>query len=395
MTAKQLDVIIIGAGAAGLMAAATAGYRGKSVLLLEHANKPGKKILMSGGTRCNFTNLNTAPEHFVSRNPHFCKSALSRYSPWEFLALVQRHGLAYKEKAAGQLFCATSSKDILRLLLVECERAGIELRLKTDITRIRRQEDGFRLDTSAGPLHCKRLVIATGGLSIPTMGASPFGYQIAEQFGLKVWPTRAGLVPFTLQPHDKKWLTPLSGISCDVAVTAGGRGFTEPLLVTHRGLSGPAMLQVSSFWQPGEGVVVDWLPQLADAGSALQHTKKKAPTLTLEKWLHGYFPQRLAQTFADRFGWKGPMQHFDDNQLASVAHTLKHWVFKPAGTEGYRTAEVTIGGVDTDAVSSKTFEAKTVPGLHFIGEVLDVTGQLGGFNFQWAWASGHAVGQAV
>ncbi|HEX7339245.1 MAG TPA: NAD(P)/FAD-dependent oxidoreductase [Rhodanobacteraceae bacterium] len=393
-TTEQADVVIIGAGAAGLMAAATAGHRGRRVLLLEHANKPGKKILMSGGTRCNFTNLNAGPQHFTSRNPHFCKSALSRYTPWDFLDLVQRHGVAYKEKAAGQLFCATSAKDILKLLLAECDSAGVDLRLNTEVHGIR-QHDGFMLDTSAGRVHCDRLVIATGGLSIPRMGAGPFGYQVAEQFGLKVLPTRAGLVPFTLHPEDKEWLAPLSGISCDASVSAGGRTFAEPILITHRGLSGPAMLQASSFWEPGTAVTVNWLPGCTDVENALQQQRTSQPSSTLEQWLRKQLPQRLADAFVTRHDWTGPLQHYTAKRLADVAQMLTQWTFKPAGTEGYRTAEVTLGGVDTDGISSKTFEAKTVPGLHFIGEVLDVTGQLGGFNFQWAWASGQAAGKAV
>ncbi len=395
MNTQHVDVVIVGAGAAGLMAAAVAGYRGRSVRLIEHANKPGKKILMSGGTRCNFTNLNTRPEHFVSANPHFCKSALSRYTPWDFLDLVERHGVAYKEKAAGQLFCATSSKDILQLLLTECEWAGVDLLLKTEIERIERQEGGFLLHTNRGQVSCERLVIASGGLSIPTMGAGPFGYQVAEQFGLNVLPTRAGLVPFTLHPQDKKWLTPLSGVSQDVTASANGRAFAEPLLITHRGLSGPAILQISSFWQPGDTVHINWLPQLSDVQQALQKAKKRAPRKSIEQWLKDHFPQRLATAFAAHYHWQKPLQQYSDKQLADVAETLTHWPLKPAGTEGYRTAEVTIGGIDTDGISSKTFEAKTVPGLHFIGEVLDVTGQLGGFNFQWAWASAQACGQAV
>ena len=395
MTCQQYDVTIIGAGAAGLMAAATAGYRGLRVLLVDHANKAGKKILMSGGGRCNFTNLNTTAEHFVSANPHFCKSALHRYRPWAFLELVERHGITHVEKAPGQLFCAGSSKEILQMLLTECAWANVALRLNTPVAAIECQPDGFSLRAGERTVRCRKLVVATGGLSIPTLGASPFGYRLAEQFGLEVLPTRAALVPFTLHPEDKAWLAALSGVSTEVVAQAGGRAFAEPLLITHRGLSGPALLQVSTFWTPGETVTLDWLPALADPFAALCEARQWQPEMSVEKWLRAFFSQRLATALADHFGWRGPLQQYGNERLATLAATLKGWHFKPAGTEGYRTAEVTLGGVDTRALSSKTFEVTAVPGLHFIGEVLDVTGQLGGFNFQWAWASGHAVGNAV
>ncbi|MBF5053955.1 MAG: NAD(P)/FAD-dependent oxidoreductase [Pseudomonadota bacterium] len=408
---QQYDVVVIGAGAAGLMCAASAGYRGRSVLVLDHANKAGKKILMSGGGRCNFTNLNTTPDHFVSANPHFCKSALHRYSPWHFVEMVERHGVGHVEKAPGQLFCDTSSKAILQVLLTECEWAGAEVRLKTSVTHINNRpvgegadsgassqalgDDGFVLRAEGESIRCDKLVIASGGLSIPTLGAGPFAYRVAEQFGLRVLPTRAGLVPFTLQPADKEWLAALSGVSAEVRAEAGGRAFAEPMLITHRGLSGPAMLQVSSFWSPGEAVTVDWLPALADPLAALREARKAQPAAGVEKWLRGFFSQRLAAALAEHFGWSGPLQHYSNEALAEIASVLKGWRFKPSGTEGYRTAEVTLGGIDTDAVSSKTFEVKSVPGLYFIGEALDVTGELGGFNFQWAWASGWCAGQAV
>ena len=408
---QHYDVVIIGAGAAGLMCAASAGYRGRSVLVLDHANKAGKKILMSGGGRCNFTNLNTTPDHFVSANPHFCKSALNRYSPWHFVEMVERHGVGHVEKAPGQLFCDSSSKAILQVLLTECEWAGAEVRLKTSVTHINNRpvgegadsgassqalgDDGFVLRAEGESIRCDKLVIASGGLSIPTLGAGPFAYRVAEQFGLRVLPTRAGLVPFTLQPADKEWLAALSGVSAEVRAEAGGRAFAEPMLITHRGLSGPAMLQVSSFWSPGEAVTVDWLPALADPLAALREARKAQPAAGVEKWLRGFFSQRLAAALAEHFGWSGPLQHYSNEALAEIASVLKGWRFKPSGTEGYRTAEVTLGGIDTDAVSSKTFEVKSVPGLYFIGEALDVTGELGGFNFQWAWASGWCAGQAV
>ena len=408
---QHYDVVVIGAGAAGLMCAASAGYRGRSVLVLDHANKAGKKILMSGGGRCNFTNLNTTPDHFVSANPHFCKSALHRYSPWHFVELVERHGVGHVEKAPGQLFCDTSSKAILQVLLTECEWAGAEVRLKTSVTHINTrpvgegadrgassqmsEDDGFVLRAEGESIRCDKLVIASGGLSIPTLGASPFAYRVAEQFGLRVLPTRAGLVPFTLQPADKEWLAALSGVSAEVRAEAGGRAFAEPMLITHRGLSGPAMLQVSSFWSPGEAVTVDWLPALADPLAALRQARQEQPGTGVEKWLRGFFSQRLAGALAVHFGWSGPLQHYSNEALAEIASILKGWRFKPSGTEGYRTAEVTLGGVDTDSVSSKTFEVKNVPGLYFIGEALDVTGELGGFNFQWAWASGWCAGQSL
>jgi len=391
----EVDIVVIGAGAAGLMCAATAAYQGHRVLLLDHANKAGKKILMSGGGRCNFTNLNTTPEHFVSANPHFCKSALKRYSPWHFVELVERHGIDHVEKAPGQLFCAESSKEILGILLTECDWAGADISLKTEIRRVEQAGQGFVLTTSSGVIRCAKLVVACGGLSIPTMGATGFGYQLAEQFGLNVLPTRAGLVPFTLQPDDKAWLSALSGISTEVVAEAGDARFAEPMLITHRGLSGPAMLQVSSFWAPGQPVTVDWLPAVADPFADLVAERNQHPNRGMERWLRQYFSQRLAGALVERFGWQGNLQQFSNERLANVAATLKGWQFKPSGTEGYRTAEVTLGGVDTDAISSKTFEVNAVPGLHFIGEVLDVTGQLGGFNFQWAWASGWCTGLAL
>ncbi len=391
----ETDIVVIGAGAAGLMCAATAAYQGHRVLLLDHANKAGKKILMSGGGRCNFTNLNTTPEHFVSANPHFCKSALKRYTPWHFVELVERHGIEHVEKAPGQLFCADSSKEILGVLLTECEWAGAEIALNTAIKRVAKSVDGFTLTTSTGVVSCQKLVVACGGLSIPTMGATGFGYQLAEQFGLSVLPTRAGLVPFTLQPDDKAWLSELSGISTEVVARTASAEFAEPMLITHRGLSGPAMLQVSSFWMPGQAVTVDWLPQLEDPVAELVSERQQHPNRSLERWLRHYFSQRLASAITEQFGWQGNLQQFSNERLGAVAATLKGWDFKPSGTEGYRTAEVTLGGVDTDAISSKNFEVKSVPGLHFIGEVLDVTGQLGGFNFQWAWASGWCTGMML
>lgn len=397
MTARvqQRDVVIIGAGAAGLMCAATAAYRGRSVQVLDHANKAGKKILMSGGGRCNFTNLNSTPANFLSENPSFCISALKRYTPQHFLELVERHGVDWCEKAPGQLFCVDSSSEIVRVLLTECEWAGAEVSLSTQILNVEQHGDGFRLQTSAGVIQCTSLVIASGGLSIPTMGASPFGYRLAEQFGLSVLPTRAGLVPFTLQPSDKAHLAPLSGIAVEVEVSLRGRRYREPMLVTHRGLSGPAMLQISSFWQPGDALSIDLLPQEAALLATLRQRRERQPQGSLAGYLAGHWPKRLAEAFCDWQGWTRPLQQFSNEQLDQVVEGLHRWQVKPSGTEGYRTAEVTLGGVDTRLLSSKTLMTNAVPGLYFIGEVVDVTGELGGHNFQWAWASGWCAGQVV
>jgi predicted Rossmann fold flavoprotein len=388
------DVIIIGAGAAGLMCAATAGYRGRKVLVLDHANKPGKKILMSGGGRCNFTNLNSTPANFLSDNPHYCISALKRYTPQDFVELVDRHGVEHEEKAPGQLFCKDSAKDILNVLLTECEWAGAEIRMKTSVSKVAETENGYRLATSTGTLSCESLVIACGGLSIPTMGATGFGYEVAKQFGLKVLPTRAGLVPFTLQPELKAQLAPLSGVSCPVEASCHQHPFKEPMLVTHRGLSGPAMLQVSSYWQPGDEVQINLLP-----GQKIQEDllalRKEKPQSTLAHYLNQHLPKRFAQAFNELQGWQGPLQEYRNSDIEHIEHTLSDWTVKPAGTEGYRTAEVTLGGVDTRQLSSKTMAVLDKPDLYFIGEVVDVTGHLGGHNFQWAWASGVAAGNVA
>lgn len=395
MSNTKFDVVIIGGGAAGLMCAITAGQRGRRVLVLEHANRVGKKILMSGGGRCNFTHLHSTPENFTSDNPPFCISALQRYTPWHFLEWVERHGIDYYEKTPGQLFCTDSAKRITGMLLQECEAAGVEIRVKTEVKGVESTKNGFAIELEQGRLECESLVIATGGLSIPTMGASPFGYHMAEQFGLPVLPTRAGLAPFTLHPEDKEWLAPLSGVSTDVRAEAGGRAYTEPMLITHRGLSGPAMLQVSSWWREGDPVYIDLLPRESDLAEELKAEKKHQPERTLGNWLDDHIPRSLARVLCEHHGWNGPLQHYSDRQLEDVAQTLADWRIKPAGTEGYRTAEVTLGGVDTRALSSKTMMVKEIPGLYFIGEVVDVTGELGGHNFQWAWASGHAAGESV
>lgn len=389
------EVIIIGAGAAGLMCAATAAARGRQVLLLDHANKAGKKILMSGGGRCNFTNLYTEPANFLSGNPHFCKSALARYTQWDFIELVARHGVPYHEKKLGQLFCDHKSSDILAMLLAECTETGVELRLDTSVQAIERVEGGYRLQTSAGAAHCQSLVIATGGLSIPTLGATGFGYQVARQFGHTVLPTRAGLVPFTVtDPALKALCSELSGTSVDCVVSCNGQSFRENLLFTHRGLSGPAMLQISSYWQPGDELVIDLLPGL-DALAWLQEQALARPNIELKTLLTDVFTRKLAVLLCDSWFASRALKQYAPAELREVAERLGSWRLVPAGTEGYRTAEVTLGGVDTREVSSKTMESQKSPGLYFIGEVLDVTGQLGGFNFQWAWASGHAAGEVV
>ncbi|MDM7481883.1 MAG: NAD(P)/FAD-dependent oxidoreductase [Halomonas sp.] len=390
------DVVVIGAGAAGLMCAAQAGYAGRRVLVVDHTNKPGKKILMSGGGRCNFTNLDASPSHFYSENPYFCISALKRYRPEHFVSLVERHGVEYVEKAPGQLFCADSAKEIVRVLLTECEWAGVELALKTSISKVERLGEGMQLTTSMGTISCGVLVVATGGLSIPTMGASGFGYDLARQFGLEVLPTRPGLVPFTLSDVWKVRAETLSGLSVPVSVSCGQGRFNEPMLFTHRGLSGPAMLQISSVWQPGSAITIDLLPG-EEVAASLRHAREQTPKRMLSTWLGERFPKRLAQAIVEWYPEHAtamPLAQYSNEAIDCWAEYLNEWQVKPAGTEGWRTAEVTMGGISTEAISSKNFEVRGLPQLRFIGEVLDVTGQLGGYNFQWAWASGVACGQA-
>ncbi len=391
---QTADVAIVGAGAAGLMCALTAACRGRKVRLIDHANKPGKKILMSGGGRCNFTHLDTSPSHFLSANPHFCISALKRFTPRHFVELVERHGIEYVEKAPGQLFCRDSSKDILQMLLQECEWAGVRIDLNTAIEDVAIQGDGVRLTTSAGGLDAGALVIASGGLSIPTMGATGFGYALAQRFGLQVLATRPGLVPFTVTSQLRERCIALAGLSCEVQVSCRGQDFREPLLFTHRGMSGPALLQISNYWEPGETLVINWLPDL-DATAYLQELRASNPRQTLAQALAYHLPKRLAAALPEWHAWRGPLQAYSNPALRGVGERLNRFSLVPAGTEGYRTAEVTLGGVDTRALSSRTFAVSAIPQLFFIGEVLDVTGQLGGYNFQWAWASGHAAGNAV
>ncbi|MFJ1339993.1 NAD(P)/FAD-dependent oxidoreductase [Pseudomonas caricapapayae] len=392
---RSTEVIIIGAGAAGLMCALTAAGRGRLVLLLDHANKPGKKILMSGGGRCNFTNMYTEPANFLSQNPHFCKSALARYTQWDFIEMVSKHAVPYHEKKLGQLFCDNKSSDILDMLLRECDSAGAELRMDTRIDQIEKVDGGYLLETSAGQFHCQSLVIATGGLSIPTLGATGFGYQVARQFGHSLLPTRAALVPFTItEPVLKGICTELSGSSVDCIASCNGSSFRENLLFTHRGLSGPAILQISSFWEAGDTVEINLLPD-HDALTWLQQQQAERPNSELKTLLGEVFTKKMANLLSEHWFVSKPMKQYTPAELAQVSDKLGAWQVVPAGTEGYRTAEVTLGGVDTREVSSKTMESLKSPGLYFIGEVLDVSGHLGGFNFQWAWASAYAAAQFV
>ncbi|KAA9131461.1 NAD(P)/FAD-dependent oxidoreductase [Marinihelvus fidelis] len=396
----QADVIVLGAGAAGLMCAITAARRGRRVIVLDRSNKVGKKILMSGGGRCNFTNLHAAPDRFLSANPHFCKSALSRYTQWDFIAMVESHGIEYFEKEtvnglSGQLFCRESSKQVVAMLMAECEKAGVTVLTRCETSEAR-HAGHFELATDQGRFSAESLVVATGGLSIPSLGGSGFGYQLAEQFGLALLPRTAGLVPFTLTDETQALCKALSGVSCEAIVANQRASFREDLLFTHRGLSGPVILQVSSYWRPGESIQVDLLPG-HDAEQALLAFKASNPRATLRTSLTTLLPKNLVMTLQAEW-WpqmaEKPLADWPDRQLRAVAERLQGWEIKPAATEGYRTAEVTLGGVDTRQLSSKTMESNT-PGLFFIGEVVDVTGHLGGFNFQWAWSSGHAAGVAL
>ena len=390
----EADVIIIGAGASGLMCAIEAGKRGRKVLVLDHANKAGKKILMSGGGRCNFTNYSIEPDNYISHNPHFCKSALSRYTQWDFLALIGRYQIPFHERDHGQLFCNESARDILNMLLAECDKAGVVVQLNTRIDSVERLADRFHLKTSHGNFTCQSLVVATGGLSIPKMGATPLGYKIAQQFGINVLPTCAGLVPFTLQPEDKEKFSALSGIAVPCVVSNKRQSFSENVLFTHRGLSGPAILQISSYWRAGEEVVINLLPQV-NLEAELKSKRQQKIKNKLKTILEGYLPKRLISSFLPEDLLELSLQDVSDKQIQQVADQINNWTIKPNSTEGYRTAEVTSGGVDCDAISSKTMESKQVPGLYFVGEVLDVTGWLGGYNFQWAWSSAWCAGQYV
>lgn len=394
---NDFDVAIIGGGAAGLMCAIQAGRRGRRVVVLEGSNRVGKKILMSGGGRCNFTNLGVTPDHFISANPHFCKSALARYTQWDFLALVERHRIAYHEKELGQLFCDESSKQIVAMLQAECDAAGVQIRTHAGIHQVAVAQGRFAIEADAGAFGAASLVVASGGLSIPRMGASGFGYRLARQFGHRLRPTRAALVPLTFEGDELARYADLSGVATTVTSRAGPHRFDAGLLFTHRGISGPAVLQVSSYWQAGEAVTVDLLAG-RDAGAWLAERRAARPDASLRTVLAEVLPRRLAQRVCElAFAAldERPLRRLTGAELDAIAATLGAWVFRPSGTEGYRTAEVTLGGVDVDEVSSTTFESRRVPGLYFIGEVLDVTGHLGGYNFQWAWSSGHAAGQVV
>jgi predicted Rossmann fold flavoprotein len=399
-SSTHFDIIVLGGGAAGLMCALTAGNRGKQVLVLEGSNKIGKKILMSGGGRCNFTNLHTDASHYISANPHFCKSTLSRYTQWDFIALVDKHGIAYHEKdpaaGNGQLFCNDSSKDILGMLEIECANAGVHIECGVDIRAVERHAQ-FTVKTDKHNYQSTSVVLATGGLSIPKMGASDFGYRLARQFNLNVLETSAGLVPFTLTGHLHDLSQALSGISVPAIVQNKRASFREALLFTHRGLSGPAILQISSYWQPGEDIRINLLPD-EDAETLLLKAKRQLPKVMLRTVLSELLPRGLVLELQKHY-WAAnadtKLAELTDETLTTIAGQLNNWCIKPAATEGYRTAEVTLGGIDTDELSSKTMEAKKVPGLYCIGEVVDVTGHLGGFNFQWAWASAVAAGNAA
>jgi len=391
------DVIILGAGAAGLMCAKTAAGRGLKVLLLEKANKPGKKILMSGGGRCNFTNMHCAPEYFLSANPHFMKSALSRYSQWDFIQWVEDHDIGYHEKELGQLFCNRSAKDLLNALLDDCREQGVDLHCDVSIEQLAIGPP-VTVKTNIGQFTAPQLVVATGGLSIPKMGGSDYGYQLAEQMGLTVLPKRAGLVPFMFSDQHQMLFSDLSGSSVRAEVNAeNGQSFTHQVLFTHRGLSGPAILQISSYWQPGESIYINLIPDY-DFLANLIEAKLNTPQLSMLQVLQRFLPKRLAETlgkFISGDDLQRELQTFNQKQLAGLAESYTNWVLKPAASEGYRTAEVTLGGVDTKHLSSKTMVVKSQPNIYFIGEVVDVTGHLGGFNFQWAWSSGYVAGMSL
>ncbi|MBI4921743.1 MAG: NAD(P)/FAD-dependent oxidoreductase [Devosia nanyangense] len=391
---RNFDVLVLGAGAAGMMAAIEAGKRGRSVLVVDHARAPGEKIRISGGGRCNFTNTNTRPDRFISQNPKFAVSALSRYTPQRFIDLVRSYGIAFHEKTLGQLFCDGSSVQIVNLLTSEMAKAGVGLELGVEIETVDKTADGFHVRLSTGDIVSQSLVIATGGKSIPKMGATGLGYRIAEQFGLTVTETRPALVPLTFEPRILERLAPLSGIAVDATVTANTKTFREAMLFTHRGLSGPAILQISSYWREGDAIAVGLLPDL-DVAAMLRAARRDTPRSALQTVLAAHLPKRLAQMLAEDIALPGMIGDASDKKLASVAEALTIWTLKPTGSEGYRTAEVTLGGVDTAGLNSATMEARNVPGLFVIGEVVDVTGWLGGYNFQWAWASGWAAGQVA
>jgi predicted Rossmann fold flavoprotein len=390
------DVLIIGAGAAGLMCAAQAGYRGKSVVVVDMGKKPARKILISGGGRANFTNEGASPENYLCQNPHFAKSALSRYSPQDFIDLVDRHGLQYHHKTLGQLFCDDSAQDLVDILMTECDWAGVQVNLRTEVLSVTKIDEGYSVTTNDKSYQCQSLVVASGGLTMPKLGASPIGYKIAEQFDLNVLETIAALVPFTLHDHDKQRFDGLSGISLlTEVISENGTSFKENILFTHRGLSGPAILQISSFWRAGQAVTINLLPEYK-LSETLSEWQKDQGQKSVKNLLSGILPKRFVEVLitggviTDK-----PIKQLNHADIQAISDYVHAWQIKPNGTEGYRTAEVTLGGVNTDELSSKTFASKKQPGLFFIGEVIDVTGWLGGYNFQFCWASGYACGQAV
>ncbi|ANL70811.1 flavoprotein-like protein [Rhizobium phaseoli] len=391
---RKSDVIVIGAGAAGMMAAIRAGKRGRSVVVLDHARSPGEKIRISGGGRCNFTNIHAGPKNFLSANPHFCKSALARFTPADFIAMVERHGIGWHEKTLGQLFCDDSAKDIIRMLLDEMRAAGAVLQLGTEISAVDRLATGFRVSTGDGVCEAASLIVATGGKSIPKMGATGFAYRLAEQFGLAVLETRPGLVPLTLDPGLLASIAPLAGISAPAEIRHGKTAFREALLFTHRGLSGPAILQISSYWREGDEIILAIEPDI-DIAAQLKTAKQLNGRQSAQTALGEILPKRLAQFLVEREKISGNMADLPDKTLLRLAASAQNLAVKPSGSEGYRTAEVTLGGIDTAALDSRSMEAKAVPGLYFIGECVDVTGWLGGYNFQWAWASGFAAGECA
>lgn len=390
--AERRDVVIIGAGAAGMMCAIEAGRRGRRVLVIDHARAPGEKIRISGGGRCNFTNIHTGPKNFLSANPHFCKSALARYTPRDFLDMVERHRIAWHEKTLGQLFCDNSAKDIIAMLLAEMKAAGAELRLSTSMNTVAHDGNGFRIVTDSGIVEAASLVIATGGKSIPKMGATGLAYHIAEQFGLPIVETRAGLVPLMLDPATLAAHEGLPGVSTDVVVRHGKTEFREAALFTHRGLSGPAILQISSYWREGDEISLSIRPDV-DFAAVIAAARRQNGRQAMQTVLAEHMPKKLAQLLVTELGIDGPLAEQPGRRIEALVQRLRDWRLRPPGSEGYRTAEVTLGGVDTAGLDSRSMAAKTVPGLYFIGEAVDVTGWLGGYNFQWAWASGHAAGQ--
>lgn len=392
MSSENYDVIVLGAGAAGLFSAIEAGKRGRSVCVIDHSKKPAEKIRISGGGRCNFTNVNVHPSRFISQNPHFCKSALKQYTQHDFIARVEERGIEYHEKTLGQLFCDKSAKEIIDMLLDDCETNKVDIKLNTQVLDVSKRDTEFYIKTNSGGMHCESLIVATGGLSIPKMGATPFAYELAKQFGLKIIDPRPGLVPFTFGGELLEQMSELSGVSVNSRMDTGQVAFEEALLFTHRGLSGPVSLQASSYWQLGNEIEVD-LALGADVLELLKEGRKSAPKRQLSSILEGFLPSRLAQMIADQTFGEVRMADLSNAKLEDIAKRVSKWRLKPVGTEGYRTAEVTIGGIDTNDLSSKTMEAKEVPGLFFIGEAVDVTGWLGGYNFQWAWSSGYVAGQ--